>query len=389
MDSVVLQGGPHRVLHGSPWVYRSEIQPNQAEPGATVAVKTREGRVLGQGFYNPQSMIAVRMVQWGVPGALDEAFWRRRLTDAVRLRERVALGRDAYRVVYSEADGLPGLVVDKYGPMLVVQITSLGLMNYLPMVLDVLIDLLKPRGIFEMGQLSVRRREGLPFADQLLYGELVSPVVIHEHGVSLTVDLHSGQKTGHFLDQYHNRAVAGHWAAGARVFDAFCHTGGFGLVAARHGAEFVTGIDQDADAITRAEDNARINQLTEHTTFLVDNAFDWLRKESDKGAQYDLGILDPPAFTKSKQSLARALRGYKEINLRGLKLMRPGGILITSSCSYHVSEPAFVQVIQEAAFDVKRHVRILNILGQGPDHPILPSLPESRYLKCLVVEVGD
>lgn len=388
MDVVTLKRGPHRVLKGSPWVYRTELATSQAEPGSVVVVKSAEGRVVGQGFYNPRSMIAVRMVTWGDRESVSPDLFKSRIREAVELRRRVAAGRDAFRVVYSEADRIPGLIVDQYGAMAVVEVTSLGLVPFMPAVIEQLEESLSPMGIYEHGDLTVREREGLPRENRLIAGEMVSPVEIHEHGVRLMVDLAHGQKTGHFLDQYENRGRVAHFAPGGRVFDAFCHTGAFGLAAAVHGAESVVGIDIDPRAVAAAEENARINAVESRTVFVAENAFDWLRRESDRGPQYDLGILDPPAFTKSKQSVPQALKGYKEINLRGIKLIRPGGLLVTSSCSYHLSENDFIETVQAAAHDAHRPVRIIEIRGQAPDHPILPALPESRYLKCLVLAVG-
>ncbi len=389
MEAVVLKPGLHRVLKGSPWVYRTEIEQSGVEPGVVVAVKTRGGRILGQGFYNPRSMIAVRMVRWGAHGVVDNRFFQDRVRAAVAWRRDLAPGRDAYRVIYSEADGIPGLIVDKYGSMLVVQVTSLGLLAFMDGIVEALVSLLGPEGIYELGDLSVRDREGLSRQDRLLYGQLIPRVEIHEHGVRMVVDLAGGQKTGHFLDQYANRGKVGELSPCREVFDAFCHTGGFGLVASTHGARSVVGIDSDALAIARAASNADLNANTMRgpVDFVTENAFDWLRRESEKGPQYDLGILDPPAFTKSKMSVPGALKGYKEINLRGLRLIRPKGYLVTSSCSYHISEGDFINVVQSAAYDARRTVRLVDIRGQGPDHPVLPALPESRYLKCLVLAV--
>jgi 23S rRNA (cytosine1962-C5)-methyltransferase len=343
--------------------------------------------MIGQGLYNPRSMIAVRMVVWGERQAVTPDLFHHRVLDAIKWRQRMGIVRDAYRVVYSEADQIPGLIVDKYGPMLVVQITSLGLVPFVEAIVQALQESLNPVGIYEHGDLRVREREGLPRENRLLWGELVSPVEIREHGVRLLVDLVGGQKTGHFLDQCENRARIADLAANCRVFDAFCHTGAFGLVAAAHGAQSVVGIDIDADAIATAMTNAVQNEVADRVHFVHENAFDWLRRESGSNAQYDLGILDPPAFTKSKDTVAQALRGYKEINLRGLKLIRPGGLLVTSSCSYHISESTFIDLVQSAAHDARRVVRILEVRGQSPDHPVLPALPESRYLKWLLLAV--
>jgi len=384
---VRLKPGPHRVLEGSPWVYRTEIEPTTARPGAVVRLLSARGRLLGEGFYNPQSMIAVRIMTFSDAESVTPALVSRRIREAWALREELAGDRDAYRLVHAEADGLPGLVVDRYGPVFVVEVTSLGMNAFLPTIVETLVEHGRPLAIYERGDLPVRDREGLPRVNRILYGSVPATVEIHEHGVIMQVNLLAGQKTGHFLDQYANRGRVGELAAGRRVFDAFCHTGGFGLVAARHGAEDVTAIDIDPEAILQAEQNARINRLDDRMRFVTANAFDWLRQVSDQGPQFDLGILDPPAFTKSKDRVPEALRGYKEINLRGMKLIRPGGFLVTSSCSYHVSETEFIRVVQQAGHDAKRRVRILEIRGQGVDHPVLPALWESRYLKCLVLRI--
>jgi 23S rRNA (cytosine1962-C5)-methyltransferase len=389
METVTLTRGPHRVLTGSPWIYRTELEPVSIAPGAVVQVKTREGRMVGTGFYNSHSMIAVRLLARGQLVPDVAALVQQRVREAWAWRAPLFRDREAWRVIYAEADGLPGLVVDRYGPLLVIEVTSLGMASYLDVVVETLKDCLHPEGIYEHGDLPVRLREGLPRENRVLWGQLLSPLEIREHGVRLLVDVAGGQKTGHFLDQYENRRRVVDFAPeDSHVFDAFCHTGAFGLILAHQRHARVTGIDINAEAIRQAEANAALNHLGERTTFVVENAFDWLRRASDQGDQYDVGILDPPAFTKSKESLAQALKGYKEINLRALKLIRPGGYLVTSSCSYHVSESDFIQVVHSAAQDAHRFVRIVEIRGQGPDHPILPALPESRYLKCLIIAVG-
>lgn len=386
--TIRLKPGEHRVLSGTPWIFRGEIATTGGPVSAgVVAVIDHRGRFVGYGFYNPDSVISVRIVSWRQAEKVTEELLADRIRRAAALRQVVAAGRDAYRVVNAEADGVPGLIVDRYGPMLVVEILSRGLTPYVGSVVKTLTALFEPAGIYERGDVAVREREGLPRQNRLLYGQLLDPVWIHEHNVALAIALEYGQKTGHFLDQYVNRGRVGDLAQGRRVFDAFCHTGGFGLVAASHGAAEVVGVDIDPEAVAQAEANARANGLQDRTRFEVDNAFDWLKRESEAGPGYDLGILDPPAFTKSKQALAGALRGYKEINLRAIKLMRPGGLLVTSSCSYHLSESQFIDVVQAAAHDARRSVRILEIRGQGPDHPVHPALPESRYLKCLVLAV--
>ncbi|AUW92728.1 methyltransferase [Sulfobacillus thermotolerans] len=385
--SLRLKTGPHRVLEGAPWVYRGEMYHADLTPGTVVELTEVNGRFVGKGFFNPASLIAFRLLTRDVHDVIDGAWFRRRVRDAAQMRQDLLGHKDAYRVVNSEADQLPGLIVDKYGPMLVVEILSLGLVPFTADIVEELVAIFQPQGIYERGDVPVRTKEGLPRTNRMLFGTMVSPVHIIENDVVMLVDLADGQKTGHFLDQYPNRRRTGELAAGRRVFDAFCHTGGFGLTAAKHGAQSVIGIDIDENAVARAQENAAANGLNQ-VEFLTANAFDWLRKESEKGPQYDLGILDPPAFTKSKDTVAGAIRGYKEINLRGIKLLKPGGILVTSSCSYHMSEAQFIEVVRDAAKDAKRVVKILEIRGQGLDHPMLPGLPESRYLKCLVCYVS-
>ncbi len=380
-----------RVLEGSPWIYRGQFDAPHGDvtPGRVVTVTDRTGHFVGRGFYNPHSVIQVRLLSRRKDEVIDEGWFSRKVAEAIASRTLWVGARDAYRVVNSEADGLPGLIVDKYGPMLVVQVLSMGLGAFMSPILETLVQHYQPTGIYERGDVAVRDREGLPRVDQLVFGRLESPVEIHEHGVTMSIDIAGGQKTGHFLDQYENRGRVASFAGGVKAFDAFSHTAGFGLVLARHGAEEVTAIDIDQGATSQAERNAELNQLQDKMRFVTENAFDWLRRQSDLGPQYDLGILDPPAFTKSRDAVAGALKGYKEINLRGIKLIRPGGLLVTSSCSYHVSEADFIGVVGQAAKDARRHVKILEIRGQAPDHPMLPALPESRYLKCLILQVGS
>ncbi len=383
-----LKTGAHRVLEGSPWAYRGEMYHSDLTPGQVAELDEVSGRFVARGFFNPASLIAFRLLSREVRDKIDGQWFQARVREAARLRTELFGHRDAYRVVNSEADQLPGLIVDKYGPMLVMEVLSLGLVPFQEAIVEVLVDLFHPQGIYERGDVPVRSKEGLPRENRLLYGEMISPVQIMENGVALVVDLSEGQKTGHFLDQVANRKRTAELAAGREVFDAFCHTGAFGLGCAYGGASHVVGIDIDQDAVRRANENAALNKLDGIAHFEKANAFDWLRQESEKGPRFDLGILDPPAFTKSKDAVAGAMRGYKEINLRGIKLLKPGGFLVTSSCSYHVSEAQFIDVVRDAAKDARRVVRILEVRGQGMDHPMLPGLPESRYLKCLVCSVS-
>lgn len=387
-DTLRLKPGSHRILEGAPWAYRGELFHSNIAPGRVLTLEESNGRFVGQGFFNPASLIAFRLLTRNIHHRIDGAWFQERLTKAANMRRQLIPNREAYRVVNSEADEIPGLIVDKYGSMLVMEILSLGLESFRSTIIEGLVEIYHPQGIYERGDLAVRTKEGLSREDRLVYGDMAKSITIKENGVSLAIDIAGGQKTGHFLDQFDNRRRAAELSAGKDVFDAFCHTGAFALQCARHGANHVVGIDINPDALLRAKENAAENGLSSQVDFIEANAFDWLRTESEQGAHYDLGILDPPAFTKSKESVAGALRGYKEINLRGIKLIRPGGILLTSSCSYHVSEEQFIEVLRDAAKDAKRGLRILEIRGQGLDHPVLPGLPESRYLKFLVCYVS-
>ncbi|MCL8208853.1 MAG: class I SAM-dependent rRNA methyltransferase [Actinomycetia bacterium] len=389
IHEVRLKPGRHRALEGCPWIFRGELLRHEVPTGSVVQVLDSTGRFVGRGLYSATSAIAVRLLSWTRTVAVDGALVRDRIRRAVEFRRRLYPDRQAMRLVNSEADGLPGLIVDRYGPMLVMQVLAAGLMPFYDDIVEALVEAVDPEGIYERGAVPVRRYEALPLEDRLAWGRWISPVEVEEHGLRLTVDLAEGQKTGHFFDQYENRDRATRNAAGLDVADVFCYTGAFGLLAAARGAASVVGVDSDPDAVGRAEANAAANGLAHRTRFVTANAFDWLRAESAGGPAYDLVILDPPAFTKSRASREAALRGYREINLRALKLVRPGGQLVTSSCSYHVSLDDFIAVVGQAAHDAHRHVRLLAVGGQAPDHPVHPALPESRYLKCLFLAVEE
>lgn len=382
-----LKPGPHRALAGCPWIFRNELLQHQAPSGAIVRVVEATGRFVGQGFYSETSAIAVRLLVRTRSEAVDHILIRNRVRIALGYRQRLYPERDACRLINSEADQLPGLIADRYGRMVVIQVLSRGLLAFLPVIVEELVAAIEPAGVYERGTVPVRRHEGLPLEDRMLYGHLESPVHIHEHGVSYAIDVLKGQKTGHFLDQYENHRVAAAYADKKSVADVFCHTGGFGLTAARYGANSVVGVDLDESALMQAEANVRANGLSGVIRLESANAFDWLRRQSDEGRHFGQVILDPPAFTKSRNAVAGALRGYREINLRALKILEPGGILVTNSCSYHVSLDQFLEVVGEAAHDAHRHARLIEVRGQAPDHPMHPLLPESRYLKCLIFSV--
>ncbi len=374
-----------RVRGGHPWIYASEIDKTEGEcaPGDIIDVYSCKGTMLGRALYNPRSQITLRMLTTQ-DEPVDEAFFRSRLTDAWEYRKRLC-DTQSCRVVYSESDFLPGLVVDKFGGVLVMQTLSLGMDMRKDMLARLLCEITGATGAYERNDVPVRRHEGLEMQTGLLLGEVPDRVEMVENGILYHVDVKHGQKTGFFLDQKQNRAAIAPLCPGARVLDCFCHNGSFALNAAKYGAKSVLGVDISEDALDVARENAARNGLD--VAFEAHNCFDFLREQTDAGEKYDLVILDPPAFTKSRQAVESALRGYKEINLRGLKLTRPGGFLVTCSCSQHVSTEAFQEMVNHAARDAKKRVRLVEYRTQALDHPILPAAPETKYLKCMILQV--
>ncbi|NLG83031.1 MAG: class I SAM-dependent rRNA methyltransferase [Firmicutes bacterium] len=382
------RGREERLRAGHLWVYEGEVAglPEGVAPGELVDVFDARGRFLGRGYYNPASQIVARILT-RKKETVDAAFFRRRLEVALAHRQRACPDLAAVRLVYGEGDLLPGLVVDRYGEYLVVQFLTMGMEVRRETILSLLVELLRPAGIRERSTGTGRKNEGLSPREETVYGTVPEEVIVEENGLRYLVDLHHGQKTGHFLDQRENRAAAAALARGRRVLDCFCYTGAFGLAAALAGADEVLGVDFDEAALEVARRNAVLNGLADRCEFVAANAFDFLRAAVEEGRQYDLVILDPPAFTKSKFRVEEALRGYKEINLRALRLLFPGGILVTCSCSHHVSYPLFQEVVQAAAADAGRRLRLLARRGHPADHPVLLGVPETEYLKCLILEV--
>ena len=374
------------VRAGHPWIYASEIDKvdGEFENGDIVEVHNYRGGFVGRAFYNPQSVISIRMLTTK-DEPCDRDFFRARIQDAWDYRKALC-DPGSCRLIYSESDFLPGLIVDKFGDYLSVQILSLGIERIRDMIVELLAEIVAPKGIYERSDVPVRRHEGLEMRSGLLWGEVPERVDMVENGIVFSVDLINGQKTGFFLDQKQNRAGMAPFCKDAKVLDCFCHNGSFSLHAAKFGAKSVLGVDISEEALVVARENAKRNGLT-NVTFEAHNCFDHLRELTDAGEKFDLVILDPPAFTKSKATVPSALRGYKEINLRGLKLVRPGGYLVTCSCSQHVSAEMFQQMINEAVRDSKSRVRMIEYRTQGYDHPILPAAPETKYLKCMYLQV--
>jgi 23S rRNA (cytosine1962-C5)-methyltransferase len=347
-----------------------------------VPILDRGGGFLGWGFYNPRSEITLRVAERR-DEPVDEPWFRARIERALAYRDSLEIDGDAYRLLHAEADGVPGLVVDRYGECLVLQVGSAAVEKRLDWIADILSGLLSPRGILLRGDSAARKWEGLDTAVRVLYGEVPESVAVREGPVRYRAHLWSGQKTGAFLDQRENRLAAGRYARG-RVLDVFSYAGGFALHAARS-AETVEAVDASGPALEAARADAELNEL-ENITLTRSNAFDLLRERSDAEEGYDAVILDPPAFARTKRDLPKARRAYKEINLRAMKLLNPGGTLISCSCSYHFSRELMEDTLRSAAADAGKTLRVREWRGQAQDHPEILTIPETRYLKCAVLE---
>lgn len=369
-----------RVASGHPWIFSSDvIDRGAAQPGDAVAVIGPEG-ALGTAHYSSTSQITLRLLSNRVE-PIDRAFFERRLGQAIAYRQRVVENSDACRLVFAEADLLPGLIVDRYGSYLVMQTLNQGMDRASGMIAECLTELVAPAGIVARNDASVRSREGLPLATKLLWGEVPERVTIRMNGLSLAADLRQGQKTGAYLDQRENYlAVAKH--ARGRMLDCFSSAGGFALHAARK-VESVEAVDSSAGALAIAEANAQSNGIA-NIHFREADVFDFLARREQR---YSTIVLDPPAFAKSRKQLDSAAHGYKEINLRALRLLEPDGILVTCSCSHHMSEAMLLETVAAAALEAGRTLRVVERRTQASDHPILLTVPETLYLKCLIFQV--
>jgi 23S rRNA (cytosine1962-C5)-methyltransferase len=379
--ATITRKGEDRVRAGHPWIYRSDVSAVNAAAGDVVAVTTPRGRTVGHALFSDRSEIALRMIAHG-EAAPAASLWRDRLAAAIAYRDSLALDATAYRLVHGEADRLPSLIVDRYGDYLVVQALSQAVDRRLPEITKALVDLLHPAGILARNDPRVRLLEGLDQRVEPLYGDVPEAIDVREGAIRYQVDPWRGQKTGLFLDQRENREAALRYASG-RVLDAFSYNGGFALALAPK-AQTVLAVDISEEAVERIRANAARNHLSNVDARAM-NVFDELRELERVGAQFETIILDPPAFAKNKAAVNKALSGYKEINLRALKLLTPGGFLVTCSCSYNVSEAAFLDVVSDAAADARAEVSIVEKRAQGRDHPILVHVPETYYLKCLIL----
>ncbi len=378
--------GEDRVRGGHPWVYRSDIADVvDPQPGAVVEVRGARGKMLGHALFSDQSQITIRMISRAASPddpPIDDDFWRARLTAAIRFRDSLQLNATAFRLVHGEADLLPSLIVDRYDDYLVMQTLSQGMDRLSPTLVRLLAEITGAKGILARNDPKVRRLEGLDQKVEILHGDVPPTVNVHEAGISYTVDPWHGQKTGLFLDQRENREAAARYAHG-RMLDCFSYNGGFALALASH-CDSVDALDVSAEAVERITANAAANGIT-NLTAREANVFDELRHLEREGARYDTIVLDPPAFAKNKAAIPNALAGYKEINLRALRLLNPGGFLITCSCSYNVDEEMFGEVVSNASADAHTPVNVVEKRMQGRDHPVLLGVPETYYLKSFIL----
>lgn len=384
------------VLNRHPWIFSGAVHHSDGrfQPGDLVTIMSKDGRFLATAYANPHSQIRARILTWDPNEAIDDAFWQQRLRRAIANRAALDLEQTtAYRLIHAEADGLPGLIVDKYGDYLVMQCLTLGIDRRKKLLADLLAAELQPAGILERSDASVRAKEGLPEASGLLWGALPpNPLLIQENGHTFAVDLSGGHKTGFYLDQRANRAIVctPRHVAGKEILNVFAYTGGFAVYAAASGAGPITNIDSSLEVLELAEKNVqRAAPERPSDEYLLGDAFMILRDFRDNGRQFDMVILDPPKFAHSQRDVDRAARGYKDLNWLALRLLRPGGLLATFSCSGLVSADLFQKIVFSAALDAGRDVQILQPLAQAPDHPVLLSFPESAYLKGLFCRAVD
>jgi 23S rRNA (cytosine1962-C5)-methyltransferase len=378
--------GADRVRQGHLWIYRSDVVAVDAEGGSVVAVKDERGNFVGQALFSDASQIALRFLTQSNE-EIDREWWRRRIREAGS-RRHISPDTNAYRLIYSEADLLPSLIVDRYADVLVMQTLSQGTDAVKSMLTEILVEEFNPRAVIERNDVRVRELEGLPLITETVYGDAPTELEILQHGLRFVVEPLGGQKTGSFLDQRENRLAARAAAQTTnrrRALDCFTFNAAFALHLASV-CENVIGIDISADAVAAAQRNARLNEI-QNVDFLEANVFDVLREMEAAGDRFDVIVLDPPAFAKNRASLRAAIRGYKEINLRALKLLNPGGVLITCTCSYHVSEELFLEILAQAAIDAHRRVQIMEKRTQASDHPVLVGVPETYYLKCVIARV--
>jgi 23S rRNA (cytosine1962-C5)-methyltransferase len=378
----------NRILNGHPWIFANEVEKVEGTPGAgdIVEVFFHGNKFLGKGYYNAQSQIIVRLLTRSKDVEINDEFFLEKLTKCWQYRQKLGYTENC-RLVFGEADDLPQLIIDKFNDYFVIQTLALGMDKWKPALVKAIEKIFKPKGIYERNDVPVRELEGLPQQKGFLSAPFETGILINENGLKFHVDLENGQKTGYFLDQQDNRKAIKNIVKGADVLGAFTYTGTFEIHAAAYGAKKVLGLDISANAVAQANKNAALNDLSHVVNFEVANAFDVLKQWGKEDKRWDVVMLDPPAFTKSRATIEKAITGYKEINLRGMKLLKKGGFLVTSSCTSLVNPELFLKTIDMAAKDARRKIRQVLFHTQSPDHPIIWNLENTQYLKFLIVEV--
>ncbi|HTN16788.1 MAG TPA: class I SAM-dependent rRNA methyltransferase, partial [Chitinophagaceae bacterium] len=377
-----------RVVNGHPWIFATELGDSEGdyEPGDIVDVYSYNGSFVGKGYINPASQIRIRLLTRDKQETIDEQFFHRRIAEAWAYRQQIGYVENC-RLIFGEADSLPALIIDKFNDYIVIQTLALGIERWKGAIVQALQDIFKPKGIYERNDVPVRELEGMTQIKGFLSAPFDTNIILNENGLKFHVDIENGQKTGYFLDQQDNRRAIQHICKDAEVLEAFCYTGTFSMHAAQYGAKNVLGLDISDNAVNTARRNALLNGFEDICKFESVNAFDVLKNWVKEGRKYDVVMLDPPAFTKSRANIDKAITGYKEINLRGMKLTKPGGFLVTASCTNLVSPDAFLKTIEAAAKDAKRKIRQVTWQTQASDHPILWHVPSTQYLKFLIVQV--
>lgn len=384
---VLRKGAEYAVKKGAYWIYNNQIDSvsEDCSIGDICDVFTSQKRWIGRGFFNPLSVISVRLLPCEKDTVINDAYFQERITEAIDLRKDLEC-YDVCRLFFAESDGIPGLIVDKYEDYLSIQILSAAVEKRKESILQILIQLIRPKGIIERDDMSVRGKEGLPEIKEVIYGEIPELIQIHENGIPMWVDLYNGQKTGYFLDQRENRKAIQPYVKNKKVLDCFCHTGGFSVHAAYYGAKSVHSVDISEEAIQMAQKNAELNHL-DQIEFECGNVFDVLHRLDDSGEKFDTVILDPPGFIKNHRAIEKGKTGYKEINLRAMKIIRKGGYLLTYSCSQLMTPDLFLSVLRDAAHDLGRKVNLIEMRMQSQDHPADIAQEQPLYLKCFVLRI--
>jgi 23S rRNA (cytosine1962-C5)-methyltransferase len=389
MKKVILKNKiSRRIENGHPWVFANEVNTLEEgiEPGAVIELYTHDKKFVGKGYVNPKSQILVRLLTRDRNEEINDEFFYNRISKAWNYRKQIGY-KENCRLIFGEADDLPGLVIDKFNSYFSVQTLALGIDTWKPAIVQALERIFRPAGIYERNDVPVRELEGLPQQKGFLSAPFNTNIIINENGLKFHVDMENGQKTGYFLDQQDNRRAIQHICSGADVLEVFCYTGTFSIHAGHYGAKKVMGIDISESAVAQATENARLNGLEKVCSFNAQNAFDVLKQWAKEGKAYDVVMLDPPAFTKSRGNIQNAIKGYKEINLRGMKLVKKGGFLVTASCTNLIPPGLFLEIIDDAARDAKRHLRQVTFQSQSSDHPIIRGMENTHYLKFLITQV--